>query len=465
MVNHQNSLALGGSLIPSDSELERWSFCNFEDMSGEELEHILEGELSQSSSVSLSDSLDPSSQHAPPNSSSSPGETDQQFTPSSTANDHPSDENNADELPVDFGTEYTNSPNEAFDQVSPYSSRSDDYSYVSQPVPHGVNDSSSFAHRSRESTGGLVSDLMQQQWSSFDTIASDSDIQLESPQYHDFHGATVAPAGTLIGDALVGMDLPLRTVQQSQAWVSTGIQSSTQGPSWGNLHEQPIFFQHVPFLQAPQWFQAPHNFNQDRAQASYAPFMNNVQINSHILADGTYQQPLPSQSQIQVMQQPQASAQVQDRSRIEPYTARAPLAHATRRRFPEHPAIVAEQKNTISPVQKQRELAVANPEDIPMTARPRGPQDGKPKQGGRKRNTHLNQDARERSSRMRKKGACWRCKLQRDPVSHHESRRRQNETNGFSVLTMAHLVPDVSSDLKKANCISSTVTDLSCQIS
>jgi hypothetical protein len=91
-----------------------------------------------------------------------------------------------------------------------------------------------------------------------------------------------------------------------------------------------------------------------------------------------------------------------------------------RYRYPHQPAITAERQSPTSSRQEPRQLAVANLDDIPITARPRDPQSNKPKQGGRKRNTHLNQDARERSSRMRKKGACWRCKLQRDPVSWRE---------------------------------------------
>ena len=102
----------------------------------------------------------------------------------------------------------------------------------------------------------------------------------------------------------------------------------------------------------------------------------------------------------------------------------ANLSVSARYRYPDHPAIVAERQSPTSSGKRPRQIAVANVEDIPMTARPRDPQTSKTKQGGRKRNTHLNQDARERSSRMRKKGACWRCKLQRDPVSHHIPRAR-----------------------------------------
>jgi hypothetical protein len=43
--------------------------------------------------------------------------------------------------------------------------------------------------------------------------------------------------------------------------------------------------------------------------------------------------------------------------------------------------------------------------------------------GGRPRGQHLQQAARDRSHKMRKTGACWRCALQRDPVSYQGWRK------------------------------------------
>ena len=68
----------------------------------------------------------------------------------------------------------------------------------------------------------------------------------------------------------------------------------------------------------------------------------------------------------------------------------------------DHPAIVAEQQSSTSARRTQSPIAVANPEDIPATARPHGSQGSRPKQGGRKRSSDL---TRDRSSRMRKKEA------------------------------------------------------------
>jgi hypothetical protein len=172
MVNRQDSLALGGSLISvpyadlfdlDSDDCNIGNIGTFEDMTFEELDRLIDDSPSQPSVEPHYESLNPSSQNAPPNSSLSPGDTEPQFTPASSGYDLPSDESNLDELPIDFVTEYTNSPNEAFEQISPYSSRSDDYSHMSQSMPRSTYGSSPSATQSRESTSVVVSDLTQQQ--------------------------------------------------------------------------------------------------------------------------------------------------------------------------------------------------------------------------------------------------------------------------------------------------------------
>lgn len=386
---------------------------------------------SQSSIELPYESLDPSSQNAPPNSSSSPGDTEPQFTPASSGYDLPSDESNLDETPIDFVTEYTNSPNESFEQISPYSSRPDDYSHISQSMPRSTYGSSPSATRSRESTSGVVSDLTQQQWPSFNTLASDDTLasstndQLAISQYHSFNDGATTPAGATASDNLFGTTLPLRSVHYSQPWTPVGLQSSTYGPSWGNFHEQSILVQNEqhaqfmsPYMQAlprqiPPEPQTHHavSFSQI-STPSYGPTDNNSQ---YMRQPHSHYSEQRHETTTQASLPPQAS-----------HNDAATLSISTRYRFPDHPAIRVERQSPTSSRHKPRQIAVANLEDIPITARPRDPQANKPKQGGRKRNTHLNQDARERSSRMRKKGACWRCKLQRDPVSRHEPWIRNN---------------------------------------
>jgi hypothetical protein len=425
MVNHQNLLALDGSLIsdPFNLDLDYYHIGNPEDMPFDELERLFEDQSSQPSIDLSSDLLDLPSKNAPPNSSLSPGDTDAQLTPSSTADELPPDESNVDVVPIDFGTEYTNSPNEPFEQISPYSSRSDDYLYVSPSIPHSINGGSPFAHGSRESTSGLVSDLTQQQWPSFNTLASDtlaSDIsdQLGTPQYHGFNDAAAVPAGALASDNLFGTTLPLRPVQHSPPWAPTGMQSNTFGPSWGHFYDPSNHVQNEP----PAQFMAPYvsahpRHSLQQSQAYYAGSFPTEPTISYNLTDSNAQQSGQSHSHRHGTQRQEASPQ--DSSPA--HNGSAILSVSTRYRYPDHPAIVAERQSPTSSRQHPRRLAVQNVEEIPMTARPRTLENNRRKQGGRKPNTHLNQDARERSSRMRKKGACWRCKLQRDPVSYHES--------------------------------------------
>lgn len=387
-------------------------------MPGEEIDFLFGGDVSQPGIGSPLDSQDPASQDAPPTSSLSPGDTDPQFTPSSTAYDLTQDDGDLGGIPNDFGTEYTNSPIEGFERISPHSSRSSDYSYINQSFSNSLNGTSPSFHASRESTGGPIPEVTQQQWTSFDTIASDTGSYVEAPHYHGFHGAAAVSTGAFSDNNLYGMTLPLRAVQQNQAWAPTGVQSSTYiGPSWGNIHEQPMFLQNEPLAPfAQQHIHTMQCHDQHQAQMSHVTGSHTIPKSSGEPLTPGHQQLIPFHAEHSVSQQYDGGSQIPDRTRNPTPTVRAALAHSTRRRYPDHPAIAAEQKSPTSPKQKQRQLAVANPEDIPVTARPRDPQE-KPKHGGRKRNSHLNQDARDRSSRMRKKGACWRCKLQRDPVS------------------------------------------------
>lgn len=437
MVNHQNSFALGGSQISvpytdlSGLDSDDCNIGNFEDMTFEELGRLMEDSPSQPSIELLYESPDPSSQHAPPNSSLSPGDTEPQLTPASSGYDLLSDENNLDEIPIDFVTEYTNSPNEAFEQISPHSSRSDDYSHISQSMPRSTYGSSPSASRSRESTSGLVSDLTLQQWPSFNTIASDdtlassTDEQLAISQHHSFNHASTISTGATASNSLFGTPLPLRPVHYSQPWTPGGLQSSTYIPSWGNFHEQLFLVQNEPHAQfMSPYIQALPRQTPQEPQPHHAGSFPQVSTPSCCPTDNSSQQ-LRQPHSHHNGQRHEASTQVSVSPQA--HNEAATLSISTRYRYPDHPAIMAERQSPTSSRQKPRKIAVANLEDIPLTARPRDPQTNKPKQGGRKRNTHLNQDARERSSRMRKKGACWRCKLQRDPVSCHE-KQMQNET-------------------------------------
>lgn len=66
-------------------------------------------------------------------------------------------------------------------------------------------------------------------------------------------------------------------------------------------------------------------------------------------------------------------------------------------------------------------LAKARPLPTVPSNAPRLSEADKGRRGGRQKNSHLPDQARKKSHKMRKLAACWRCALQRDPVRCHRS--------------------------------------------
>ena len=66
-------------------------------------------------------------------------------------------------------------------------------------------------------------------------------------------------------------------------------------------------------------------------------------------------------------------------------------------------------------------LAKANASPTVPSNAPRSAQGGKGRRGGRQKHSHLPEQARKKSHKMRKLAACWRCALQRDPVRCHHT--------------------------------------------
>ena len=64
-------------------------------------------------------------------------------------------------------------------------------------------------------------------------------------------------------------------------------------------------------------------------------------------------------------------------------------------------------------------LAKARPLPTVPSNAPRLSEADKGRRGGRQKNSHLPDQARKKSHKMRKLAACWRCALQRDPVRCH----------------------------------------------
>lgn len=249
------------------------------------------------------------------------------------------------------------------------------------------------------------------------------------------------------------MAIPFRLSQPSEPWATTALQSIT----WGNI-QQPMF----PLQQQSFGNSVPYQFNDHMGNYAFETPMGNVPSMYNGLTNLTppgpsYQvqpqhdhyQPLPGPA----IHRPQQLAMLPtniSHPKPQPSSTRAGLAQSTRLRFPDHPKLSAEQ-NPPSLIPNLRPIAAASGERSSVTVSSRGAQNTRQKQGGRKRNSHLNPDARDRSSKMRKKGACWRCKLQRDPVSSVVSTPSIAFTDIISAPTMARLAGDASLDRKKAS--------------
>lgn len=353
-----------------------------------------------------------------PSSSWSSEDSDLQLTPSSTNYDLPSEPGNAEESSFELISNPMSSP---VDPTSPFSSRSSDSRFEYLTAPHGSGAALSSTNRSWESTDGPLSESTQRNWSFIPSPGGGEYGVVMPPasQAQGLYHIPMSSTGIFSDTVLIGIPFPLSPPQQNQSYVATNNNSFTYGPSWGNLQQQspPIFLPQQGFIQPIQQYSTFGRVEVPfRTLGGSVPASNNLGATSLSQQHNGQPHPVPSQPTSSVPQPHDASPVA---TRIPLTTTahpRAKLAHSTRLRFPEHPAISAENQSPPATRHNPRPIKSADPATVSDTARPHNVQESK-KPGGRKRNSHLNQDARDRSSRMRKKGACWRCKLQRDPVS------------------------------------------------
>ncbi|KAK3710302.1 hypothetical protein LTR37_010368 [Vermiconidia calcicola] len=96
----------------------------------------------------------------------------------------------------------------------------------------------------------------------------------------------------------------------------------------------------------------------------------------------------------------------------QPYQAMPPNSATQQARQPS----ITSAKKQPSPVasSSKRPLAKANPAPALADDTARQSQGGKARKGGRPKNSHLPEQVRQQSHRMRKEGSCWCCALQRD---------------------------------------------------
>jgi len=401
----------------SDETCSAWT-DNFEVMPEYELDYLFE-EFERSNAHQQSfDSRDTSDQGALPAGSSSPensNDSNHQFTPSSTADDSPGEADHSDHTSFELVSNNTNSPAENFEEASLMNSDFSNHSPVSQRVLPASNATLSFSQQSREPSNEATWGSREQDWSSSYSASSEGHAPAASP-YNRF--VMTESTDTISDNLLADMNIPFRVSQPSEQWTTPALQSTT----WGNL-QHPMF----PVQQQPFANVIPYGFNDYMGNYTFVTPVGNVpNTYAGLIPQGLPYHGQPHQSQHQplpaghiVHNRPQQVATLPtntNQSQSQPSSTRADLAQSTRLRFPDHPKLTAEQ-NPAPLVPHLRPIAAASGERNSVVVSSSATQGTSQRRGGREKHSRLNPDARHRSAKMRKMGACWRCKLQRDPVS------------------------------------------------
>jgi hypothetical protein len=440
----------------SDETWSAWT-DSFDAMPEYELDYWVEGFEPSNAHQHSFDSRDTSDQDALPASSSSPGDSNPQLTPSSTTDDSPGETDDSpgeadhsDHTSLELVSNNTNSPAENFEEASLMNSDFSNHSPVSQRVLSASDASLPFSQQSREQSNGATWGSREQDWSSSLSASSDGYAPAASP-YNRF--VMTESTDTISDNLLADMTIPFRVSQPSEQWTTPALQSTT----WGNL-QQPMF----PVQQQPFGNVIPYQFNDYMGNYTLATPVGNVPntydglmppglpYQYHGQPQHFHHQPLPPQ---QLVVLPTNTIQPQ----VQPPSARADLAQSTRLRFPDHPKLSVEQ-NPAPLIPHLRPIAAASGERTSVVASSSATQGTSQRRGGREKHSRLNPDARHRSAKMRKMGACWRCKLQRDPVSPDVPSPSVAFTDNSSAQTMDRLVRDALLDHRKASNTSSTAT-------
>lgn len=344
------------------------------------------------------------------NSSPSSEDGHLEFTPSSTALDSLNDVDNVDD--ADLISTYTTSPSEDFEFISPFSSRSSDYLHVAPPASQVSDAAITSAYRPSASPGDFLPVPTTQQWSSFTTTNSDgSDFALQQDRItqYGFDNNTSMPTSGFHANMPANMTLPLRPMPSSQPLPATHTQSfPTYGTSWGNIHQSFTYHEHQPnTLTTPQ---IPLYMNQNYVYQPATTQRPTAAISFLGLPASDQHQTAPSQPTIIPIPSSSMNASATRGAERQTPRSQPKLSQSPGKRI----SYKAEQARASVSRQGPRPIAAAGlPNCVPLRESP----DNKQRKGGRRPNSHLTEQARKRSSVMRKKGACWRCRLQRDPVS------------------------------------------------
>jgi hypothetical protein len=288
------------------------------------------------------------------------------------------------------------------------------HSPVSQRVLPASDATLSSSQQSREPSNEATWGSREQDWSSSLSASSEGHAPATSP-YNRF--VMTESTDTISDNLLADMNIPFRISQPSEQWTTPALQSTT----WGNL-QHPMF----PVQQQPFANVIPFGFDDYMSNYTFVTPVGNVpNTYAGLIPQGLPYHGQPQQNQHQplpghiVHNRPQQVATLPtntSQSQSQPSSTRADLAQSTRLRFPDHPKLTAEQ-NPAPLVPHLRPIAAASGERNSVVVSSSATQGTSQRRGGREKHSRLNPDARHRSAKMRKMGACWRCKLQRDPVS------------------------------------------------
>ena len=127
----------------------------------------------------------------------------------------------------------------------------------------------------------------------------------------------------------------------------------------------------------------------------------------------------------------------------QPTSRPAPPHSAALQMGPQYPPHAPIRHSHTGGTATNRPLQAARPRPLPSNA-PRASVAEPGRKGGRQKGRHLGDEAKTKSSNMRKLVACWRCALQRDPVSSIV----HSQLIGYSLLTrLSSVIQDCRADV------------------
>ncbi|OQO08839.1 hypothetical protein B0A48_05729 [Cryoendolithus antarcticus] len=422
------------SAFPSDHVVrpdELYSEGVFHEMTAEELDATL-SDWHFTSPIELSpDALERSNKGSQQHTPVSPQASNDQFTPSSNDADWIEVAGNGLDLETfDICSAYASSFSGDFDTISPLESHSSAYSMMSQ---HNHSEPASASGRSRRPSVAPVATQRRVHPASEHAAGSETTQHPEGGQddlsQFPFDMDAVMTSAAVDSALLTGLTVNPRdafyrnapTLQGSWREAGPGASGAFyHGPSQATTYGWSLMQHSISPYDGFLAANAAAPFSASDAQS----------LNQHLAYQVVHnQQPVPSPSGPPDQLPSFATAHSHVAGS---HTAPAPSVPATmdpsNLAMQTRPALQLSVQHRPAPVHvptrqvahipypsTHRVIAVAGPATIVSAGHHRHAPEPPSAKGGRKKNTHLNDETRQKSSTMRKRGACWRCAMQRDP--------------------------------------------------